>query len=101
MTRPYFVRERVTHFESFDKHSATVIAKLKERFIQGEAIDFQVRLRAKRSRVIYTIDAGHHVKVHTRLRDGVLVWILRKQPRRTTTIRAQLATPKDLVGNAP
>lgn len=44
MTRPYFARDRVTDFEFFDKHSETVVAKLKERFSQGEAVDFQVCL---------------------------------------------------------
>lgn len=41
MTRPYFARDRVTDFELFDKHSEIVVAKLKERFSQGEAVDFQ------------------------------------------------------------
>jgi hypothetical protein len=42
MTRPFFARDRVTDFELFGRHADLVIAQLKERFVQGEAIDFQV-----------------------------------------------------------
>jgi len=41
MTRPFFARDRVTDFDLFDRHAEVVIMKLKERFAQGEAIDFQ------------------------------------------------------------
>ena len=42
MTRPFFARDRVTDFDLFDRHAEMVVSKLKERFAQGEAIDFQV-----------------------------------------------------------
>ena len=42
MTRPFFAKDRVTDFDMFDRHSAVVISRLKERFSQGEPVDFQV-----------------------------------------------------------
>ncbi|KAF8575742.1 cytochrome P450 [Ramaria rubella] len=41
MARPYFSRDRVTDFDLFNRHADVVITKLKERFNQGEAVDFQ------------------------------------------------------------
>ncbi|ELU36886.1 cytochrome P450 monooxygenase pc-3 [Rhizoctonia solani AG-1 IA] len=38
MTRPYFSRERITHFELFARHSDSAIAKL---LSQPDAVDFQ------------------------------------------------------------
>lgn len=42
MTRPFFAKDRVTDFDIFARHSDVVIGRLKERFAQGEPIDFQV-----------------------------------------------------------
>ncbi|KAJ7183187.1 cytochrome P450 [Mycena filopes] len=41
MTRPYFARDRVRHFEIFDRHAETTIALMKTRFKEGYAVDFQ------------------------------------------------------------
>ncbi|KAJ6590254.1 cytochrome P450 [Mycena sp. CBHHK59/15] len=41
MTRPYFSRDRVSHFDIFDHHADTVISILKERVRGGYAVDFQ------------------------------------------------------------
>ncbi|KAI9001368.1 cytochrome P450 monooxygenase pc-3 [Trametes punicea] len=41
MTRPYFSRDRISHFELFDRHADLAIKKLKERFRGGHAVDFQ------------------------------------------------------------
>ncbi|KAH9894450.1 cytochrome P450 monooxygenase pc-3 [Cubamyces lactineus] len=41
MTRPYFSRDRITHFEMFDRHAEQLLSKLKERFRGGHAVDFQ------------------------------------------------------------
>jgi len=42
MTRPYFTKERISHFELFDRHAEVAIAKMKQRLSQGIPIDFQV-----------------------------------------------------------
>ncbi|KAJ7620599.1 cytochrome P450 [Mycena polygramma] len=41
MTRPYFTRDRVRHFEIFDRHAERAIALMKERMKDGHAVDFQ------------------------------------------------------------
>ncbi|KAF9025789.1 cytochrome P450 monooxygenase pc-3 [Hymenopellis radicata] len=41
MTRPFFSRDRITHFELFDHHANIAISLMKERFRAGHAIDFQ------------------------------------------------------------
>ncbi|KAG2143715.1 cytochrome P450 [Suillus clintonianus] len=41
MTRPFFTRDRISHFEIFDRHADHAIALAKERFRAGLAIDFQ------------------------------------------------------------
>ncbi|KAF8585531.1 cytochrome P450 [Ramaria rubella] len=41
MTRPFFARDRVTDFETFNTHAEVVISRMKERFARGEAVDFQ------------------------------------------------------------
>ena len=41
MTRPFFSRDRVNGFESFNNHADKVVIKMKERFSQGIAVDVQ------------------------------------------------------------
>ncbi|KAJ7459777.1 cytochrome P450 [Mycena latifolia] len=41
MTRPFFSRDRVSHFEIFDRHADLLIQLLKTRMRTGYAIDFQ------------------------------------------------------------
>ncbi|KAJ7069859.1 cytochrome P450 [Mycena amicta] len=41
LTRPYFSRDRISHFEIFDRHADQVITLLKQRMKTGYAVDFQ------------------------------------------------------------
>ncbi|KAH8101718.1 cytochrom P450 [Cristinia sonorae] len=41
MTRPFFSRDRISHFDIFDKHSDAALNKMKERLAEGHAVDFQ------------------------------------------------------------
>ncbi|KAF9491473.1 cytochrome P450 [Pleurotus eryngii] len=41
MTRPFFSRDRISHFDLFDRRAEIVIQKMRERSRQGLAIDFQ------------------------------------------------------------
>ncbi|KAJ7509584.1 cytochrome P450 monooxygenase pc-1 [Mycena galericulata] len=41
MTRPFFSRDKVSHFDIFDHHADAVIAIMKERMHGGFSIDFQ------------------------------------------------------------
>ena len=65
MTRPFFSKDRITNFDILDRCSDVVISKLKERFAQGEPIDFQVctliTFFCPSSNSSHT---GHHGKVH-------------------------------------
>lgn len=42
MSRPFFSRDRVSHFDLFDRHATEAMRLMKERFREGYAIDFQV-----------------------------------------------------------
>lgn len=44
MTRPFFVRDRITDFNIFDNHAIDAINQAKSRLSQGYPIDFQVRV---------------------------------------------------------
>ncbi|KAH9930605.1 cytochrome P450 monooxygenase pc-2 [Fomitopsis serialis] len=41
MTRPFFSKDRISHFELFDRHAEAALDKMRERFRAGYAIDFQ------------------------------------------------------------
>ncbi|OCH92311.1 cytochrome P450 monooxygenase pc-2 [Obba rivulosa] len=41
MTRPFFTREKINHFDLFDKHAGKSLQKLKQRLQAGHAVDFQ------------------------------------------------------------
>ena len=42
MTRPFFSKDRISHFEIFDRHAANVIKQVKARMREGYAVDIQV-----------------------------------------------------------
>ncbi|KAH9950984.1 cytochrome P450 [Amylocystis lapponica] len=41
MTRPFFSKDRISHFDLFDRHAEDAITKMAERFRTGQAVDFQ------------------------------------------------------------
>ncbi|ESK94736.1 cytochrome p450 monooxygenase pc-1 [Moniliophthora roreri MCA 2997] len=41
MTRPFFTRDRVTHFDIFDRHAESALTQMKRRLRTGYPIDFQ------------------------------------------------------------
>jgi len=41
MTRPFFTRDRISHFELFDKHAEQAIRSMKARLREGTVLDFQ------------------------------------------------------------
>jgi cytochrome P450 len=41
ITRPFFSKDRITHFDIFDRHADVAIGKMKARFKEGYAVDFQ------------------------------------------------------------
>jgi hypothetical protein len=55
MTRPFFSKDRISHFEIFDRHAADAIKQVKERMRQGYAVDVQVRIHATRPHLVLTV----------------------------------------------
>jgi len=43
MTRPFFSRERISHFDIFERHADDAIRQLKARLKEGHPVDAQVR----------------------------------------------------------
>ncbi|KIM42749.1 hypothetical protein M413DRAFT_123126 [Hebeloma cylindrosporum] len=43
MTRPFFSRDRISHFDNFDRHAEDAIRQFKNRLHEGHPVDFQVR----------------------------------------------------------
>ncbi|TRM60413.1 cytochrome P450 [Schizophyllum amplum] len=41
MTRPFFNKEKIAHFDNFDRHADDIIRQAKSRLAQGYPIDFQ------------------------------------------------------------
>ncbi|KAJ3800615.1 cytochrome P450 monooxygenase pc-1 [Lentinula aff. detonsa] len=41
MTRPFFSRDKISHFDMFDRHTDSAISLMKARFRAGYAVDFQ------------------------------------------------------------
>ncbi|KAK7049282.1 hypothetical protein VNI00_005883 [Paramarasmius palmivorus] len=41
MTRPFFTRDRISHFDIFDRHAESAVAQMKKRLRAGYPIDFQ------------------------------------------------------------
>jgi len=44
MSRPFFVRERVQHFQIFDRHANDAVGQIRDRLREGIPVDIQVRL---------------------------------------------------------
>ena len=47
MTRPFFTRDRISHFALFDRHAEEAIALVKQRLREGHPVDFAVPPSAK------------------------------------------------------
>ncbi|EPQ55858.1 cytochrome P450 [Gloeophyllum trabeum ATCC 11539] len=41
MTRPFFTKDRISHFDIFERHAEDAIDQMKARFKEGFAVDFQ------------------------------------------------------------
>ena len=42
ITRPFFTRDRISHFNIFDRHAEYAITQIKSRLRAGYPVDFQV-----------------------------------------------------------
>ncbi|KAG6806462.1 hypothetical protein H0H93_002917, partial [Arthromyces matolae] len=48
MTRPFFTKERISHYEIFDLHSEDALNQAQQRLKEGYPVDFQVRATSPR-----------------------------------------------------
>jgi len=55
MSRPFFSKDRISHFDIFDRHAADAIKQVKERMGQGYAVDVQVRVHDTRPHLFLTV----------------------------------------------
>lgn len=44
MTRPFFSKDRISHFDIFDRHATDALNQLSARLQEGHAVDIQVSL---------------------------------------------------------
>lgn len=44
MTRPFFSRDRVGHFDIFERHAVDALSQLKKRLHEGFPVDIQARI---------------------------------------------------------
>lgn len=44
MTRPFFSKERIGHFDIFDTHTENALQQTRARISEGHAVDFQVSI---------------------------------------------------------
>ena len=50
MTRPFFTRDRISHFDMFDANADSALKQARARLAEGYPIDFQVMYRTGRDR---------------------------------------------------
>jgi len=43
MSRPFFAKEKIQHFQIFDRHANDAVSQIKDRLREGVPIDIQVR----------------------------------------------------------
>ena len=55
MTRPFFSKDRISHFETFDGHAADAIKQVKARMKQGYAVDVQVSVKTTHRQLFLTV----------------------------------------------
>lgn len=67
MTRPYFSRDKISHFDIFDQHADTVISIMKQRIAGGYSVDFQVS--SPQSALCISPDFLPVLKMHAFLQD--------------------------------
>jgi hypothetical protein len=44
MTRPFFTRDKISHFDIFDQHAQDIVHQIKNRLREEIAVDIQARL---------------------------------------------------------
>ena len=84
ITRPFFTRERISDFDTFDAHANDALTQAKIRLSEGYPIDFQV---APSFLLFFSLasnqrNKGPRLSIHPRLSDPILI-----RQRRSLTFR--------------
>lgn len=64
MTRPFFSRDRVTHFDIFERHAQGAIKQLRARLSEGHPVDMQVCIKAFCYSDIFITQLGPCISLH-------------------------------------
>ena len=79
MTRPFFTKDRISHFENFDRHADDAIHQLKTRLNEGYAVDIQVQSTLTKLPIhshflfFFLYKKGHSHPVHSRFRYRIFI----------------------------
>lgn len=66
MTRPFFSKDRIGHFDIFERHADDAIQQAKVRIHAGYAVDFQVPFNITNlSHDLTLLPTGYDLQVHT------------------------------------
>ena len=75
MTRPFFTKDRISHFDLFDRHAGDAIRQMQTRFAEGYPVDFQVSLPfLKLFSQTLTSSVGRRCPFHVGFCNGVPPW---------------------------
>lgn len=76
MTRPFFTKDRITHFDIFDRHAEDTISQMKSRFKEGYPLDFQVCCNESHFNMksYSSASVGNCRQVHSRFSNGIPFW---------------------------
>jgi hypothetical protein len=69
MTRPFFSKDRISHFDNFDRHADDALGQLKARLREGHPVDFQVCINLSFLLAFVPTCLGFNLPVHARLRN--------------------------------
>lgn len=79
MTRPFFTRERISHFDIFDAHADDALKQAASRLAEGHPIDFQVCQATLFNEALDSScnATGSCLTIYARFRNFILIWIRR------------------------
>ena len=77
MSRPFFAKEKIQHFQIFDRHASDAVGQIRDRLTEGAPIDIQVRSSSRVCVILGSAYRAHLVgcclSVLLGLRDGIPV----------------------------
>ena len=75
MTRPFFTRERISDFDTYDKHCTIALQLARTRLAEGYPVEFQVNLSFHElAQILKALNIGPSCSVHLGLCYRVSIW---------------------------